>query len=63
MNTKSAWIIGGAIVLAAAMIVGAMFYFDAQEKERRCDELRADVFSSDPAEILSVGRKLEELEC
>lgn len=42
-SNRDPWIIAGAILLAAVLIVGTLLIFRAQDKDQRCEELRAKV--------------------
>lgn len=38
---RQAWIIAGAILVAAVLVVGALLFFRAQDRQAECDRLRA----------------------
>lgn len=54
MSNRNVWIIAGAIVLAAALIVGVLLYLNAEENrqrhEDRCDEIRGSLDLGDLVE-------------
>lgn len=55
------WIIAGAIILAAVLIVGALVYFRSQDSESRCAELRAEMSTTD--DVLGHIEKMQANGC
>ena len=63
-GNRGPWIIAGAILVAAVLVVGVMVYFRAQDQERRCDELEAQMVTPDSTEsMLRAANEIRLLDC
>lgn len=64
-HRRQAWIIAGAILVAAVLVVGVLLFMRAQDKEAECDRLRAksDDFATDFEGSLEADGQMEALGC